>query len=121
MHDRSLLRQFKVRLPVETALIGHAGDQEIWGDHPYALTPHQATRTQPLTDEQPQDNCVLPHPWQWIEPVIRRLKIFRVFEGRLSTSEASGCSAPAPHRGPLQPYRRPLSLTFAAGLFGLSR
>ena len=80
MHDLTLFRRSKVRLPVETALIGDAGYQGLWKDHPHALTPHKATRTAPLTDEERQDNRVLAHTRQGVEHVIRRLKIFRVLK-----------------------------------------
>jgi hypothetical protein len=69
-----------VQLPVETALIGDAGSQGVWKDHPHALTPHKATHPTPLTDEQRQDNRVLAHTRQCVEHVIRRLKIFRVLK-----------------------------------------
>uniref|UniRef100_UPI00037DCD3E transposase family protein n=1 Tax=Deinococcus apachensis TaxID=309886 RepID=UPI00037DCD3E len=71
----------KVQLPVETALIGDAGYQGLWKEHPHALTPHKATRTTPLTHEQRQDTVVLAHTRQGIEHMIRRLKIFRVLKG----------------------------------------
>ena len=78
MHDLTLFRHSKVQLAPETALIGDAGYQGLWKDHPHALTPHKATRNTPLTDEQRQDNRVLAHTRQGVEHVIRRLKIFRV-------------------------------------------
>lgn len=80
-HDLTLFRHSNVRLPGETALIGDAGYQGIWKDHPHAITPHKATTATPLTNEQRQDNRVLAHTRQGIEHVIRRLKIFRVFKG----------------------------------------
>lgn len=80
MHDLTLFRRSKVRLPVETALIGDAGYQGLWKDHPHAITPHKATKTAPLTDEMRQDNRVLAHTRQCVEHVIRRLKIFRVLK-----------------------------------------
>ena len=54
MHDLTLFRHSKVQLAPETALIGDAGYQGLWKDHPHALTPHKATRNTPLTDEQRQ-------------------------------------------------------------------
>lgn len=80
MHDLTLFRHSQVRLPLETALIGDAGYQGVWKAHPHALTPHKATRTMPLTDEQRHDNRVLAHTRQCVEHVIRRLKIFRVLK-----------------------------------------
>jgi len=80
MHDLTLFRRSRVRPHAETALIGDAGYQGVWKDHPHALTPHKATRTTPLTDEQRQDNHVLAHTRQCVEHVIRRLKIFRVLK-----------------------------------------
>lgn len=80
MHDLTLFRTSGVQLPIETALIGDAGDQGIWKDHPHAITPHKATKTAPLTDELRQDNRVLAHTRQCVEHVIRCLKIFRVLK-----------------------------------------
>ena len=38
MHDLTLFRTSRVRLPLDTALIGDAGHQGIWKDHPHALS-----------------------------------------------------------------------------------
>lgn len=81
MHDLTLFRTSGVRLPLDTALIGDAGYQGIWKDHPHAITPHKATKTATLTDEMRQDNRVLAHTRQRVEHVIRRLKIFRILKG----------------------------------------
>ena len=81
MHDLTLFRTSGVRLPLDTALIGDAGYQGIWKDHPHAITPHKATKTAPLTDEMRQDNRILAHTRQGVEHVIRRLKIFRILKG----------------------------------------
>lgn len=81
MHDLTLFRTSGVRLPLDTALIGDAGYQGIWKDHPHAITPHKATKTMPLTDKMRQDNRVLAHTRQCVEHIIRRLKIFRVLKG----------------------------------------
>ena len=80
VHDLTLFRQSRVRLPVETALIGDAGYQGIWKDHPHAITPHKTTKTAPLTDQERYDNRVLASTRQGIEHVIRCLKIFRVLK-----------------------------------------
>ena len=79
-HDLTLFRASGVRLPLETALIGDAGYQGLYKDHPHAITPHKATTTAPLTDEQRHDNRVLAYTRQCVEHVIRRLKIFRVLK-----------------------------------------
>ena len=81
MHDLTLFRASGVRLPFETALIGDAGYQGVWQDHPHAITPHKATKTAPLTDQERQDNRILAHTRQPVEHVIRRLKVFRVLKG----------------------------------------
>lgn len=79
-HDLTLFRHSKVKLPLETALIGDAGYQGIWKDHSHSITPHKATKNLPLTLEERLDNRVLAHTRQRVEHAIRRLKIFRVLK-----------------------------------------
>ncbi|MGI8747601.1 MAG: transposase family protein [Deinococcus sp.] len=80
MHDLTLFRASKVRLHPETALIGDAGYQGIWRDHGHSLTPHKASRAQPLTPEERQENRVLASTRLQVEHVMRQLKIFRVLK-----------------------------------------
>ena len=79
-HDLTLFRNAEVHVHRETALIGDAGYQGIWRDHAHSITPHKASRAQPLTPAERRDNRVLASTRQCVEHVIRRLKIFRILK-----------------------------------------
>lgn len=79
-HDLRLFREAAVRLHPETLLVGDAGYQGWWREHPCSRTPHQASKKRPLNAQQRQANRALAQLRQPIEHVIPRLKVFRILK-----------------------------------------
>lgn len=70
IHDLTFFRRFKVRLPVEMALIADAGDQGVWKDHPRAITTHTFAGGLLMTES---DRCLCMNPQSFSQAGVHQL------------------------------------------------
>ena len=81
-HDMKLFKQSKVKLLEHILLVGDKGYQGIHDIHYNSLTPYKKPRGGKLTREQKIFNSSLSRFRVLIEHVNRRIKRFKMFQGR---------------------------------------
>ena len=81
-HDLELFRRSKVRLHRFILFVGDKGYQGILDLHKYSLTPYKKPKGGKLTPEQKEFNSCLSKFRVFIEHINRRIKRFKMFQGR---------------------------------------
>ena len=82
MHDLELFRRSGVCFHPDVLATADKAYQSICEIHANSLTPYKAYKNRPLTPYQAQFNRDLARYRVWIEHVNRRIKRFRIFQGR---------------------------------------
>ena len=82
VHDIELFRQSGIHLFKFILLVGDKGYQGIYGLHENSLTPYKKPKGGKLTSEQKAFNSKLSKFRMFIEHVNRRIKRFKMFQGR---------------------------------------
>ena len=87
-HDFKLLKRSRLPFVSSQLCLADRGYQGFAKRHPGACTPTKKCRQQPLPKEEKQHNQALARLRVRVEHVIRRFKIFRIFQGGIATGES---------------------------------